>query len=378
MRARAALLVVACLGLGAGAVVAGEAGPPRARVELRGPLSDVTLDFGAAGATRLRGELLPGETRELEVPLPIDAALLAPRVSVASGDPAGVRVEPAPRMGSTFDASLRARPRPPVGARAQRPALASLMIVAAGLLVAALARERPRVVVGASLAAALGVVLLPPLRDAGAASVRVYEADGGTGRWLAVQAAADAVELDPARPFVLEVEPPGARIEWSVELSAATPTWRASSPGSRLTLLASFDPAERRLERDLNAWASLPRVWARSRESGWRPLGPWGLGQGLPGAGAGAGTGGGTPPGWLVAALPPGREALVARIETGRAPAVGGWSAPDQAWLRRIGPGLELGESFRASPLGDRALAPGDSPSPADSSEPVDSPGNGD
>src|SRR5207244_1927436 len=40
-----------------------------AEIEIEGPLSEVVLDLGPAGSTRILGELVAGESRRLSVPL---------------------------------------------------------------------------------------------------------------------------------------------------------------------------------------------------------------------------------------------------------------------------------------------------------------------
>lgn len=312
----------------------------RARMGVEGPLESAVLDQGRAGRTVLEGPLLPGERRELVVPLP----------SRPLGDrppevPDGVRFlgwveDPA---GPPLPPSLSARPRPPVGEAISRAGGAALALVGAGALLVVAARRRPPLALGLGLGLAAGAGAAQTLvggESGPPPPVRVLEGDGPSGVWLQVDGAFQSLAGPPRPGLRLEARPASAPLEWRVPLSAtppgAVPLWRAHLTGGRLWRLVPLDPGGRALTPGANRWGDLAETWTRGAQGGWHARGPWSRGAPLPPpAGGSSGSG---PPGWLAAGLPQGVGVLVARAgprtwggEDGVEP------PPAVVWVRLVG-----------------------------------------
>jgi hypothetical protein len=320
------------------------------RVELVGPLARVELDCGAEGTTRIDAALVAGERRALDVPVAWAPALgLA---GLAAHAPPEVRVEPsgasarwlglAPEQPEArwtrLPPGLRLRPRPPVdGSAPSAPPAALLLVVAAQLAVLGLAsprsnrarekrarepRERGSAPARARRLGAAGIAVASALAAAGLAlrggagddaPLVLVDADLGSAA-AAVRATATsaALALDPAAPGLrVETAVAGAPLDYAVDLAAGT--WSARAPGGVVAFRAAPPPGPE--------WSdvALAPAWWRSPAGEWTRYAAVRAGAGRPEPGA-------DPPGWLAAALPPGRSVLIGRPEGGAA-----------TWVRAVG-----------------------------------------
>ena len=283
-------------------------------VELVGPLSDVVLDLGPAGETRLEGALFPGELRRVTVPLPARDRATPPAPLVrwqAVDDPSGrggsARFlgwrEPETDPYAAVAPGLRVRPRPPAERTASR-APAGLALALAAALAAGLGwRRRPALAAAAALAGVALVAALAP-RPAGPARWRLalLEGDLASERWLAIEAAVDRLAVAPEAGD-LRVEARGARI-WRV---------RTTTPGERVARAAGNALGE-----------DLAEAWVRDGGA-WTARGTWAAGEPLPAPRPGP-----DPPGWLASGLPHGTGVLLGRL-AGSSPSwvrISGFEAP--------------------------------------------------
>ena len=334
------------------ASLAGTAGETRAhlaRVQLEGPLERVRFVVEPMGETVVEGPLLAGESRALQIPLPLWAppGSVEPEV-VATGngravfagwvDPLGAGAE---RAWLALPAGLRARARLPDPEREplRAPPLALLAVLAGFVLLLSQRRHPAR-------AAAIGVasaVLTGALAFAGTpppSRLRVLEGDAPSGRWIAVDGARGELALPAELPLRVESRPARARLVWRVPLAGvrgwldgeARPTWILRGAGAALFAVSTFEPAQP-VEGSRNAWGDFERAWVRDEAgAAWRQVGPWAFGRPLPEGGPG------DPPGWLVAGLPQGPRVFAGLLD----PDVGTGSPPRggpsvAVWVRLTG-----------------------------------------
>jgi hypothetical protein len=324
------------------------------RLELRvqGPLSEVRLDCGSAGATLWRGEILGGESRVLTLPVPVSKARAGElKIEVRGGGSAEVESwllehAPLPRF---LHARALSGPRPPV----RRLGLsAALMLVLAGVGGLGL-RRRPLWALVWGSAGALALVLLPRTEATSPGALRIFEGqrEGQTIRWLRTDAGIASLIL-PEETSLLRVLTPALApgqgrtpINFTVDDGGSGGAGgagliRVSTPaGTRLA--GSFECRRLMgiLQPDILGFGSLTRVWSRGLFGGgddpWIHHGPWALGTALP-----APLPGPAPPGWLSAGLPQGRGILLAQV-AGTGPG-GGDPRAESVWVRMVGFG-ELG-----------------------------------
>lgn len=288
-------------------------------LELRGACTEVWLDCGPDGQTRVLGPFAAGEDRHLSVPVPVrplpgadPLALSLPQVSVLPADAAGTAqvlgwsaLQPA-RSLERHASALRTRARPPLAPSAPRAAWPELVLVliAGGFLL----RLRRRLALSCALAlgAGLASLQLARSRSSAAGGERVLEWEAGGELALSITVALDELALPREG---LEVVPEGRRLEFTL---TRTGSGLARARGSHLSALESAGIPP--LEPDNNAGEPLAEVWTRSAAGEWRARGPWPRGEALGSRALGPVR---DPPGWLASALPPGRSVLVGRSEAG-------------------------------------------------------------
>jgi len=285
------------------------------------------------GTTEVTANLLAGESREVLLPLPGQPLDGAP--PVISVRPEAGRVTflgwESPAPWTPAFTRLARRTRPPVGESALRAGWTALALLGAAALLVLSVRRRPRLALGLGLLAALGVAAAEgAARDPSHVRLRVLEADGDN--WLLVEGAAGSLECPPLGTLSLECSPPGAPLEWRVELRGDGARWEARLPAGRLWRLGRLDPGVRRLRGKANAWGTLQRTFTRSASGTWADRGVWEFGAPLPAPVAGVGE---APPGWLASGLPQGREVLVGRLAPGAGAAGEGVQA--SVWVRLVG-----------------------------------------
>ena len=346
-----------------------------ARFALEGPLEELRLGAGPAGVwgtSVLDLELLPGERRELVLPLAWRSPLgtralpMEPELApVARPEGAGggrflgwTATQPADAL-DALPPGLAARPRPPLAPGLPGLGAPGFLLALVALVLGAGLARRPRASAGAApggagagaapgegprdlarepgaaspagtaaallLAAGVGLLLFLLGRRAPppAPPVEVLEGDLARGAWLQVRSAAGEL----AGPFArLEVDPAGARIDFLVRPSGE-PLARAEGPsGGRAARLHALLPLEGPRAAPGGGLAEPPfgtleEAWARTPGGRWRRLGTWRAGEPAPSVRAG-----GEPeepgdrpaaaalPGWLVTGLPPGSGVLVGRL----------------------------------------------------------------
>ncbi len=311
---------------------------PRAEILLRGPTQGATLDCGRFGTTRVELDLARGEERRLIVPLahrPLDDA---PPEIAGGALFLGYR-EPSPRPARPVGTLL-----PPVGAEPPRADPLALVLVLVGALLVLACRRRPGWALAWGLCLGGAVALVQgrggpaPPQSARLLEGELWEEDGGT-LWELVEGAAGELACDPAGDLEIEVRPASAPIDFRgrFEGARAEPRWtvRSGIRGAALWRRAPLDVGSRRLAAEANLWGDLAAVWVRGEGGVWRARGSWPLGDPLPQAREGA-----SPPGWLIAGLPMGRGALVARLDPaawGGPPSPGTGATPARVWLRLVG-----------------------------------------
>jgi hypothetical protein len=306
--------------------------PTRARlaqIEVIGPLRDLELSVGAAGTTRVAGELLAGERQRLVVPVPVRSSSPhdpPPRISW----PASEGVEEAglgrgsarflgwgarPSAVEELPAGLLARPRPPVESDPVRLPLATLALLP-GAFVLALAIRRRRVPsILVSLGSA-GLVLVLAGRRGETSEV------GPRETWILELARGSAVGLEVRTSFgratleahalaetALVTDPEDARVVWDGSFQAGA-AWTARAPRAIFHTLRAVPSAAFDFAPDANRVGPLAQSWVRDGGA-WTARGPWRLGERLPAPREGP-----PPPGWLAAGLPQGVGVLLGRLES--------------------------------------------------------------
>jgi hypothetical protein len=288
-----------------------------ADVELTGPLSNVVLDAGRLGSTRIEGALMAGEQRRISVPVPLDSFVARTEPILRfehDADDLTARGR-ARFLGwsrdratlSVLPAGLRARALPALEGTEVRVSRAAPLVLVASLVIALALRRRPWLALLASIAAAAALIPLvaAPARAADAA-VTLYDGDDG-GAWRRVDAAFDQIAVpEGTDAFELQSDPASAPITWHVPLDPSRPT-HAGSRGARLFVASVLDAGPGRMTRERNGFAPLAATWLRE-DGAWSERGAWALDARLPDA-----VGSGSPPGWLASNLPQGVPILIAR-----------------------------------------------------------------
>ncbi|MEW6072177.1 MAG: hypothetical protein AB1726_06205 [Planctomycetota bacterium] len=286
-------------------------------LSLRGPLEEVVLDCGEEGRTRIELVLLPGETLELVVPVPVRppggaaglARLVPPAVELRGGGAAVVQgwtlLSPAEDWAS-LPPGLRARPRPPVPGSALRAGAAELALVALAFVLGWGGRRKGVLGPAAGLGAGAAVLALTLARAPERAVVTLLEGDLGSGAWMAVRGARDTLE---GVAGALERRPAGGAIEFRVRVEGAAVRTAARAPGAELFAVRPLADPERGAAGPFGLGV-LDASWRRGADGRWRAED-------------------GEPPAWLQSGLPAGVEALLGR----RGP------LEAAVWLRVAGPG---------------------------------------
>jgi hypothetical protein len=156
------------------------------------------------------------------------------------------------------------------------------------------------------VALAGGVFVFARTRSLGAEGepVAILEFDLAAGVGLSVSAARAELELPGTR---LEARPDGTAI--ALEVSAGGTRVKARAPGA---ILYALEPVAA-VAVSAEHLPALAAAWVRSPAGEWSARGPWPAGAPL----GPAVEGGGSPPGWLTGALPPGVGLLVGRTSGG-------------------------------------------------------------
>ena len=356
-----------------------------ARVDLHGPIGELSIEFEGVGRTLLRAGLLAGESISPVVPIPLSSSGLAPGAKfsidarerpageigraawAAELDPSGVPLDAAQfereraQRWQALALGLRARPRPPPvensGVRVPMSALCLALATAAACFGL---RKRSLLSAGACILGAASIWYLAPKARGPArldvSSQRcVLEHEYGSGNWLLVRSARGALELGAHTPLSIESDPADARVECALDVRQP---WNARLQGPALwTVVESFDPKGGLLEPGINTLLDLEWVWLRvqgaqgtelswSKPRPWRSAAPSAARDGAfePSTEQAAA---GAPPGWLAQGLPMGRSALLGKLRGG-APldqflaqagvlAAGETSAGSEVWLRILG-----------------------------------------
>lgn len=299
----------------------------RAEIEVVGPVEDLVLSLGAAGETRLLGELLPGERVRLSVPLPArdEAPRIAPEIRWSGGE--GIDPESAGRgrvrfLGWSEDLAakrieelppgLRARSRPPLSPPEVLLPRASLALLPACLVVG-LALRRRAVLSLAFAAVASGALLAlgRPREGRAEREVIVLDRDSHSPTGLALTATWERAQLaaDDLADVVVATSKEEVRLVWTGPLSGAGP-WSALARGSAIYVERAFEAGTEDFQREGNRGRELAEAWVRE-DGAWTARGPWALGAPLPPSRDGP-----RPPGWIVSGLPQGVSVLVGRART--------------------------------------------------------------
>jgi len=313
-----------------------------AEIVLAGPLRKVEIDYADGSGATLALELRAGETRTLNLALPIPAGgvALEPRVTVEGTGTAHVEPPASPQHGTEpawtrVPRSIRQRPLPPPDSGeegAGGPPLAAWLFACAGFALALRWRDRGALALLAGAAgggAAFTVAELDaqPHRDRsvleGVADSPVWlKVRVGAGRLVApTELAAGWIETRPARaPLRLRASDGPRGLEGTLE-----------SPRAAIYRLDVLELGIGRASRaGPNGLATFVRTWVRDPDGSWTRRGAWRAGESLPAAVAGAGE----PPSWIQPALPLGAGILIA--EQDAEPARTDDPAPD-AWVRLVG-----------------------------------------
>lgn len=304
----------------------GEVTPEVALVEFEGPTSGGAVRLGTL-VTRVELELERGEVRRVRVPF--SAGELATRdvelrFELESGAARLLEWEDgsAQERWSRLPASLRGRPIPAPGGIGSRPTPLGFAVLGSGLLLVFVFRSRPRLSVLIGLGAAALLLALPTVERVGQSEVVVLEGEGQSGTWIRVRVQRAETEVDPDRLVRLGVVPSDSAVTWTVrESSGARPSWRAqvgSVTGARLIAAESFEGSVL-IDPGLDGEPAIAALdfrstWVREAASGSRPeaRGLWARGEPLPTQVSSEAP---TPPGWLVAGLPPGTRVLLGELE---------------------------------------------------------------
>lgn len=289
-----------------------------ARIELGGPLRSLEI----APATRISGELEPGERARFSLPCLVPAGEPLPR------EPRLVFTQDEPGQGSArflgweqdsaaWPANLALRPFPELASSGPLLAPASWMLLLAASLITLVPRKS-LVSLALGGVAALGLFLWVQSTTSEPGALRVYEGAVGSSTWVQREIGVGELLLAaPTQGWRLDCEPASARIVLEASLRPADPLMvrapavrGAQLRGQRLLQdeLGVFDPTAQ-------AVFALKHAWRRS-EQGWSYLGPWERGAPLPASRPGP-----PPPGWLVQGLPQGVEVFLGEL----ADAPGSW-----------------------------------------------------
>lgn len=364
-RAGTSLPMICCLALQAPATRIAWA-----EVELRGPLTELRLELEGAGATRLTRDVPEGELRQFMLPLPAPAAgLRAPvrwtwrgsgqaRWRGTDSAPAPPASELPPDSASAEEArvqrwerlpqALRSRPRlPPAdgGSPLARTSPATWALALSAGWLAIVLRRRPARALLVGAAAAAGIAGFGITRERGATPIAVLEceipapgAEPAQGpAWLLAQSAPSRLRLGAGRLLWLRSDPPAATLECALDpTQPQSPEIRAEADLLSLEELAG---ADWELSSAANGLADFAAVWTRDPggDAPWVARGAWPRSQRLPSLEEQTPSPGG-PPGWLIAGLPWGRAALVARLAADDPlSAKLGLDQDGQVWVRALG-----------------------------------------
>lgn len=303
-----------------------------ARAECSGPLQGFALTWPDGSGVRATLELAAGESRALDLWLPLPAAGAAGEPELEVEGAGSVRLAPWPdARGEAFAAAwgrvapgLRARPVPPApegGAGPGRLPARALLLAGACLALVFGLRRRPVVALGGgALGAGLVLVAAQPFARA-AHAVEVLEGDGSA--WLLVRSARSVLVPEAETPARVDTSP----AEVGLVASLSEGAWELSAAGAAIVTrrpLAGL--AADVLEPARNALEDLPLCWVRGTDGLWSHRGAWPRGAALPGP-----VDGPAPPAGWIAGLPQGRVVLLAE----RARSERGDGA--RAWVRVVG-----------------------------------------
>ena len=299
--------------------------------ELEGPIEGLCLSAGGL-ETKLEISLAAGEVRRLRVPIaPSPGASTSLGAEFSEVDPpASARLAGrAPEQAGDWSAlpiNMQGRSLPPVQRTRPAPGSLRLALLAAAMILVLGLRRRPWLAALCGSAFAIVVLLAPAPVDASPV-MRVLEGDRTAGRWLEVLGSRDRLELGRAESGWMRTLP--STSEAYIELAEGEGTgpevMTICAPGARV-----FYMREPRVQPDLgrqhNAHADFQSVWVREPGGVLEGLGPWRRGDPCPTTPA---PGAGSPPGWLLAAVPQGVPILLG-VEAGAAEG-------SQEWLRLVG-----------------------------------------
>lgn len=308
-----------------------------ARVQLSGPLSEVVFRVEGEDVTRFVGNLAAGEEREVTLPFSASASDREAKPRVVGAGRARI-VEWITDSGDSLG-RLSRRTRPPLASGQPRAPLASLLLVAAGLIFALGLRRRPVMSVAAGIAVALAAgVLAANTGETEPAWEQVFEGDGESGPWLSVETARDVIGCGPDLPTRVEIFPEGRASFWTAEMGPGGKlSYRLEARAATLSLVRRVPAGEPSLLRERNDFGGLSETWLRAGAGGFVAHGPWRVGIGLPPAQVGRSS----PPGWLASGLPQGTPILLGlRSDSGAqtgAAAIPSGGARGRTWVRLVG-----------------------------------------
>ena len=290
----------------AGSTVAPQA--PQAELALTGPLRAVELVTSSGARTSVLVEVPDGQRRRLRVPLgPSGARLDTVSIEVdGRGDAELVAVE---LTEPAWPSALGRRGRPPVPAPTSKARGSELALLAALGLFLLASRRRPGLALGLGALGAVAFVFVPRTTEGG--SVEVVEGLVESATWVRVETSglhAGGVRIAPTDH--VELDPPAAPVDWSVEERAGEAGWVVRGPLGSVTRFGAVDALEVSATR--NAALDLDVAWVRQPGGAWSHHGAWPAGSDLPAARPGP-----DPPGWARLALPLGQSVLVGRREGG-------------------------------------------------------------
>ncbi len=298
-------------------------------LHLVGPLDSVIIDCGSAGETHIEVPLLLGESRDLQVPLAIEASFVDPETDITWRGSGTVQWP----VGKQFQAPpfvpLSRLPLPVVPEIAPvLPMPAILGLVALALLLFVL-RKRACVRALAALVGSALLLLQVGVENPNAVGlVRIFEM-GGTGPWTVLDSSRNVMAHQPGQSIRLQVKPVSAEVTWLVTENGGRLVIEARSEGATLCKRFTMQPGMRILQREQNALGNLENSWVREEAGQWTARGPWALGMALPEPVSN----GVAPPSWLVTGLPQGPEIWVARFAKQAAPGAV-QAGVTQSWLR--------------------------------------------
>ena len=304
----------------------GEVTPEVALIEFEGPTSGGQVRLGTL-VTRVELELERGEIRRVRVPFSVsnlarrDVEL---RFELEGGTARLLEWQQASakERWSRLPAGLRGRPIPAPGGIRSRPTPLGFAVLVSGLLLVLVFRSRPGLSAALGLGTAALLLALPTVERVGQSEVVVLEGEGQSGHWIRVRVRRAETVVDPDRLLRLGVVPSDSTLSWTVLASSgARPSWRAEAEavrGARLITAESFEGAilsdAGQAGEPAVAALNFRSTWVREAASGSRPeaVGGWESGTPLPALVLSEAP---TPPGWLVAGLPPGTRVLLGELE---------------------------------------------------------------